>query len=336
MLDIREQAQGRWAAILAHFGLESILSGKHTRCPLCGGKDRFRFDNKDGRGTYYCNQCGPGDGIGLLMKKTGMNFKEAAYRVREVIPGAAVIMPERRTDGDRAAVAKRIWDESKPVKEGDDVQRYLLRRGLTTIPPSIRIANIPYYDAGKRVGMYNAMVAVIKDQHGAGVSLHATYLKDGRKADVPAVKKIVAPGISGGAARLFQHADALCVTEGVETALAVHELTSMPVWAALNAGNMEAVVLPKELKRVFVYCDNDANFVGQKAAYTLANRLSVAGVDVAVLCPPDIGTDWADVRFAEVAQSFPFAKEKLDALRAAGCDEARIIGASEGGREIGD
>ncbi|MCX8693479.1 hypothetical protein J3U07_03385, partial [Gilliamella sp. B2881] len=23
---------------------------------MCGGKDRFRFDNQNGRGTYICNQ----------------------------------------------------------------------------------------------------------------------------------------------------------------------------------------------------------------------------------------------------------------------------------------
>lgn len=332
--DIIEQARGRWAGILAHFGLEAILSGKHQRCPICGGKDRFRWDNKDDRGMYFCNHCGAGDGVKLLMEKNGWDFKTTLFQVKHVLPGTVVMAQERRTT-DRTELAKRIWQQSKPIREGDDVQRYLTRRGLTNIPPSIRIANIPYYDEGKKIGNFNAMVASIKNAEGVGVSLHATYLSEGRKAQVPSVKKIVAPGIKGGAARLFQHTDELCITEGIETALAVHELTGKPVWAALNTGNMEAVVIPKEVKRVHIYCDNDANYAGQKAAYTLANRLSLADKDVVVMCPSEIGTDWADVRFAEIAQTFPFAAEKLDEIKQAGCDDARILSATEEGREIG-
>lgn len=49
-LDVRTVAQGRWPSILAAFGLdERALSGKHGPCPMCGGQDRFRFDDLDGR-----------------------------------------------------------------------------------------------------------------------------------------------------------------------------------------------------------------------------------------------------------------------------------------------
>jgi len=44
-----------------------FLDGKHHPCILCGGKDRFRFDNKDGSGSYFCSQCGAGTGMQLLM-----------------------------------------------------------------------------------------------------------------------------------------------------------------------------------------------------------------------------------------------------------------------------
>jgi len=63
-LDVRQIAQGRWKSILTALGAdEKTLSGKHTACPLCGGKDRFRFDDKEGRGTYFCSGCGAGDGV---------------------------------------------------------------------------------------------------------------------------------------------------------------------------------------------------------------------------------------------------------------------------------
>ena len=47
--NVNEIATGRWPNILAHFGVaEKFLTGKHGPCPICGGKDRFRFDNKEG------------------------------------------------------------------------------------------------------------------------------------------------------------------------------------------------------------------------------------------------------------------------------------------------
>ena len=49
-LDVRHVAQGRWRSILAVLGAdEKTLSGKHGPCPMCGGRDRFRFDDKEGR-----------------------------------------------------------------------------------------------------------------------------------------------------------------------------------------------------------------------------------------------------------------------------------------------
>ena len=70
-LDVRTAARGRWRGILHSLGMdERSLSGKHCPCPLCGGKDRFRFDDKDGRGTYYCSGCGAGDGVKLAMGLT--------------------------------------------------------------------------------------------------------------------------------------------------------------------------------------------------------------------------------------------------------------------------
>src|SRR5690348_13963485 len=54
-----DRARGRWREILPCLGVETrYLTNKHGPCPLCGGKDRFRFDDKNGDGTYYCNQCG--------------------------------------------------------------------------------------------------------------------------------------------------------------------------------------------------------------------------------------------------------------------------------------
>ena len=56
-------------------------------CPTCGGKDRFRFDDEDGRGTWFCNQCTPqaGDGFALVQNVRGCDFPEAMRLVANAL-----------------------------------------------------------------------------------------------------------------------------------------------------------------------------------------------------------------------------------------------------------
>ncbi len=84
---IKQQAKGRWPDILAELGIEISRNRKHGPCPVCGGKDRFRFDDKDGSGTFFCNQCVPksGDGLALIMSVLGCGFKEALKLVGDII-----------------------------------------------------------------------------------------------------------------------------------------------------------------------------------------------------------------------------------------------------------
>ena len=57
--NVKAAATGRWPGILAELGVpESALRNRHGPCPGCGGRDRFRFDNRDGRGTFICSQGG--------------------------------------------------------------------------------------------------------------------------------------------------------------------------------------------------------------------------------------------------------------------------------------
>ncbi|VTM37715.1 Zinc binding domain / DNA primase [Klebsiella quasipneumoniae] len=64
--EISKQSVGKWEFILQSLGIRIPEGGKHGPCPKCGGKDRFRFDNKDERGTWFCNHCGSGDGIDIV------------------------------------------------------------------------------------------------------------------------------------------------------------------------------------------------------------------------------------------------------------------------------
>lgn len=76
---VKAAARSHWADILTMHGLQLPSSGKrHCPCPVCGGTDRFRFDDKGGHGTWFCNHCEPhsGDGFNLLANFTGKKLGE--------------------------------------------------------------------------------------------------------------------------------------------------------------------------------------------------------------------------------------------------------------------
>ena len=80
-------AKGRWHEILPALGIPAKhLKDEHGPCPGCGGKDRFRFDDKEGRGTWVCSQgrSGPpaaGDGFDLLQHAGKAGSKSEALRL---------------------------------------------------------------------------------------------------------------------------------------------------------------------------------------------------------------------------------------------------------------
>lgn len=86
---LRTSAVGHWPMILASLGIPSAsLRNKHGPCPGCGGKDRFRFDDKQGRGTFICGQGGDpiaGDGFDLLNHVHGWTVKDAFLEVADVL-----------------------------------------------------------------------------------------------------------------------------------------------------------------------------------------------------------------------------------------------------------
>jgi putative DNA primase/helicase len=61
MPSTKERARGRWRHILPALGIaDNFLTGRNCPCPMCGGRDRFRFiDRLDADGMWVCNQCQP-------------------------------------------------------------------------------------------------------------------------------------------------------------------------------------------------------------------------------------------------------------------------------------
>ncbi len=297
-LDVRQIAKGRWRGILLGLGMdERTLSGKHCACPLCGGKDRFRFDDKDGRGTYFCSGCRPGDGVQLAMGFTGQTFVETARRIEQLagVVQLATRNPER-SDADKLDALRRVFRESKPIQCGDEAHRYLAGRGvaLYDLPESIRLHPALHYRDDETSGMFPAMVSLVTGPDGKARSLHRTYLKDARKAPVSVPKKLMQGlPLVGAAIRLTPVSEVLGIAEGIETALAASELFEVPTWSCVSTAGIESFEPPASVREVVVFADHDANFAGQKAAYAAAHRLLLKGFEVEVCIPPSVG-DWLD------------------------------------------
>lgn len=303
MIGISDQCRNRWFSLLPQLGVSpKYLTGKQVPCPKCGGRDRFRFDNKEGRGTYFCNQCGAGDGVQLIMLVYGLSFRQAADRIREFIATSTEERPKRTPSQEQRVEGLRsIWAATQPISPEDDAGRYLISRGIEPpfskalrFAPKIRVT-------GEKVKTLAAMIALVRDPDGEPLTLHRTYLHDGRKAEISSPRRLM-PGETphGSYIELFPAAEEMGVAEGIETALAVERQFGIPCWSLISAKGLEAFTPPPIVKRLRIFGDHDLKFAGQAAAYALAHRIAVRfdWIECSVEIPQQPGSDWADRKAA--------------------------------------
>ena len=291
-----DAAKGRWPGILRALGVdEQFLRNRHGECPMCGGHDRYRFDDNNGEGGYYCNSCGAGDGMKLLMGITGKSFREAAQAVDEIVNNVSM-EPAKPAGPDPRVRLRKVAKTLQGVDGINPVRSYLKARALLPSPITQYCARMPYYEDGKGAGFYPAMVHLFSGPDGNPLTYHVTYIDNDTKANVSAPKKIITPlgPMTGGAIRLFPAGEVLGIAEGIETALACNDQFSVPVWAAYSATLLEQWQPPEVSKIIWIFGDNDKSFTGQSAAFNLAKRLHRSGLTVKVKIPDQEGIDFAD------------------------------------------
>lgn len=285
----KDALRGRWQDILMSLGLPaSFLKKKHGPCPFCGGKDRYRFTDRNGDGGWICNQCGSGDGIALAMQYLNIDFIELKNRILPLIGTAKVRkIASEIPEWKRVKERRELWRHTKPIQDGDPVDLYLTKRLGRRIRSSELRSLI--CDTGA------VMVARVLNGDGSRVAtLHRTFLtKDGDKTE----RKITSGKVDGEsvAVRLSPAGETLGIAEGIETALSASYLFGVPVWAALNEGFLRKWVPPQQVNRVIVFGDNDISFCGQNAAYECAKRCVKEGKTTEVKVPDTSGDDWNDV-----------------------------------------
>lgn len=285
-MKLTERAKGRWEEILSSLGHSDAMLRKHSPCPACGGEDRYRYLFDDS-GGFFCGSL-RGDGIGLIKHLRDCSDKEA-FELVETVIGKEDFQPERKPK----TFAHML--QAKALKAPRSA--YLEARGLE-MPTNLFFArDVKYYEDGKAIGSYDAMLAPFS-KNGKFLTYQATYLRNGKKAPVANPKKTlpVDDSMAGGAVELYpMDGSTLGVAEGVETAIACKMMTGIPTWATLSANLMRSFEPPAGVEKVVIFSDNDDNLTGQAAALHLANRLKMKGLQVTVLVPEVVDTDFNDV-----------------------------------------
>jgi putative DNA primase/helicase len=341
------KAKGRWVEIMEELApsLKNAIDagGTHVPCPHpdhASSSDGFRlFNDFPVSGGGVCNTCGTYP-YGLLLlewlSKTDRNPSgKPPEQIRQEVMGVLRGIDQgeiRRQERRKAPVVfapkidpvqaqrglDRVMDRMMDIR-GTPAERYLLKRGIyqQNMADILRFHPLlPYYDSKTKelLGEFPAMLAPVTNAEGKLVSIHRTFITpEGDKAPVPDAKRLM-PGVeklNGAAIKLFPCTEVLGVGEGIETMLAVHAITRLPVWSCVSAGLLEEVSLPLSVRHVVIWADKDAKGRGQEAAETLAERVvkehrSVEVVYPGQAIPPDEkGLDWLDVLVQYGEQGFP-------------------------------
>ena len=259
------------------------------------------FDDMRG-GVFGCHRQGIAETWSAADRAT-MTREQRADLARQVMAATAEREAQQREqwreNGQRIA---QMLAQCVPLVPGDPVTLYLKGRGFRGVwplPAVLRLhRGLPYWHGCTKLGTFPVMVAPLVAPDGRTVALHRTYLtRNGRKADVPTVKKLTgtAGPLAGACIPLHNKpvSGVMGIAEGIETALAGWCASGVPTVAAYCADSLAAWHWPCGVQRLVIFADNDK--AGRESADTLRARALFAGLRADVLTPTDGGADWCDV-----------------------------------------
>lgn len=284
-----KQACGHWPRILPALGVK-VIKNRHQACPVCGGSDRFRFDDKEGRGTWLCNQCGAGDGLKLVEKVFGVKPSEAAQKVNAVTGNLPPVAPaetaaaEAETGAGRKAagtLAAKLMEKTRTTTGN----AYLTRKGF---PGHECVMLTATHKTGGVTYCAGDMVVPLYDERGALVNLQLI--------NTDGIKRTLKGGAVKGCCHTLegkkQAGKRLWIAEGYATGLTVHHLTGETVMVALSSVNLLSLASLARQKyptcQIILAADRDLNGEGQTKATAAADAC-----DGTVALPPVFG-DWND------------------------------------------
>lgn len=282
--DIAIIANGRWSATLNSLGVVLPENKKHGACPCCGGKDRFRFDDKESRGTFICNQCGSGDGFTLVSRALNLSIKDAANVVSNIVGACKPLPIKQAVLPDYTAAAKKaayIYNKTLPVTE----HSYLARKGITA-------------HSHVRVSTHDNLVVPI---------FHGEHLSSLQFIAPNGDKRMLSGGMIKGCFDYIGDKKAndnlVLLCEGFATAATLHECTGYPVFYCFNANNIYLVakfLVENHMFNPLICADNDSHLnknVGIIKAIEAAKELKLMAV------APDQQGDFNDLMLAKGKQA---------------------------------
>lgn len=307
--EVTTAAAGNWPFIMAGLSVSVPQSPRqHSPCPVCGGKDRFRFDD-NGRGSFICNQCGAGDGLDLIRKVHQCDTTEAAKLVADVLGiDYRTAEPDHKAANqgrDQLAQQRQKQEQEYQQRQAEsDAERraafrseYQRLSGLATEGESEYLTGKGLDGVIAKCLPGGSILLPLTDGNGEVVAAQ-TISKIGSK------KHLYGSAKQGAyhAVNAPQQPQAVILAEGYATALSVSLMRpdSLTV-ATIDAGNLSPVAKVMRGKypqaKIIIAADNDHQQDGktntgiaaaEKAAFAVAGLVSVP--------PTDHKADWDDYR----------------------------------------
>jgi len=187
--------------------------------------------------------------------------------------------------------ARRLFAMSKPIR-GTIVETYLRTRGITDLwaCTSLRFHPRCYYrgdedDPADAPDAWPALIAAATDLTGVITGVHRTWLDPSGQAKAPVLTPRRSMGlINGQGVRIGRAGAIVAVGEGLETMLSLRAvLPDLPIVAAGSATHLDALLLPKGLRRLYVAEDDDP--AGRRATASVITRAEALGIEAVRLAP---------------------------------------------------
>lgn len=318
---VLREFNGAWRQTLENYGCHLPSGRYHGPCPVCGGKDRFRFDDKEGRGTWFCSQCDPQSGGGLLLLSRFLG-KPTIEVANELLGNT----PERS----RAPVYRSFVSDDQIRK----VNHEQARKGAEALLASSELRPHPYMSDRGLDGQWlvNGEPIMGRDRsviHPGELLLVPAYKAEGDGSLLVNVQKIKAnkekrPLFGGDMAGVYHkldgHQKLIAITEGYATGVTVNQVTGALTYCAFNTGNLAAVAAWASGQHpgvpVVLFADNDEHGAGLRYAKDAAAPLSAT-----VALPPELG-DWDDYRQAHGVEATKLAMRQAIAADREACGVA--------------
>jgi putative DNA primase/helicase len=308
--ELAERCKGRWPDILQRLSMLSsaAVAGKDVPCPMCGGRDRFRFSDKD-FGRWFCRGCGQGgDGVRLVMSIKRVDFAMAAAIIEGVVGKVSYASAASGAkDPDAPKDPMKSWRSAGPWVRNSPADIYLKRRGLdVTDDEALRLRFSPALWHWVVKARWPAMLARVTLATGEDITTHQTFVEpDGSgKAEIEKPRLFAAGGKTAGGGVWFGVADPnheFIVAEGIESTLSAMRIYGVTDGcAALSAGGIRNLILPPEARMVRIFPDHDELGQSLAAARDATRRWKAEGRTVRATMSPNFGEDANDTWLARL------------------------------------